>query len=393
MKEKDQIMKPKTNLVLDRNSLDSLKRNIKSISLARKQREQDPSFHLAYPEYIGVKLTHKCNMRCIHCYQWNSKGHNHFFSKEMQNQEIDVSIMEKLIYETSKNKARFYLWGGEPLFHSKFADIAALFEKDPRETVICTNGLLVPKYIDNIIKMGAKTELVLSVEGFEDTHDSFRGKGSFKKVIETLDFLLELRKKKLYYGKIYVHMMINDDMSNSLFDFAEYLENKGVDFLIFCFPWYISQENSLAMDDFFKNNFPGEVTSQLSSWHGFKYSMNLSSVPKLISQIQKINEKMWNMRIRFQPDLDYSEIPQFIEDKYTKNCSQKCLGLSSRIDVSPNGDVSACKQFAEFYVGNLYESSLSDIWNGEKYNIIRKTIGNNLMPVCTKCSNLFVHNM
>lgn len=386
-------MQPKSKVKLDDESLKILKNTIKNIAVPRRERKKDPGYATKLPEVVGIKLTNRCNLRCTHCYEWNEEGYHHFMDEKEQNMDLDFEMLKKVIQETKEAQSRLYLWGGEPLCYSDFGKIAEILEKENREVTMCTNGLLVEKNMDSIIKLSSNLELLIPVEGFEKEHDAIRGKGNFKKVMETIDFLGDLRRKGIFKGRISVHTVINDAMIGKMYSLLEFFESKCIDFVMLCYPWYISDETSKKMDDYFSEHFSWLGNEEENkSWHSFKYKINPDNIPALMEEIQNINKKVWNMRVRYQPGLELNEIEGFVLGNSDYKIKQEhCLVLSNRMDVIPGGDVPACKFFNELYVGNLKENSLPEIWHSEQYRKIRETIHFNSMPVCSKCSALYLN--
>ncbi len=388
-------MQPRTKVTHNEKSLEILKTTIKNVSIPLRERRKNPRYATELPKVIGMKLTNKCNLRCKHCYQWNEDGYHKFMDQEEQNQDLDFEIVKKLLNETKRSESRLYLWGGEPLCYKNFDKICDLIAADLRETVICTNAILLEEHLDSIIKISEKLELLIPVEGFEQEHDEIRGKGNFQKVMKVIDRLLELKEKNIFKGKISIHTVINDNIIDKLYDLAEFYETKKIDFVLFCYPWYISSETSCKMDNYFREKFSwidNTNNAGEKSWHAFKYNINADNIEKLKEQLQKINQKIWRISLRYQPDLEAEDINEFVlgnEVMSLKN--RKCLSISTRMDVMPDGSVTACKFFSELQMGNLKNRSVSEIWHCEEFSRLREIIDNELMPVCSKCSVLHLH--
>ncbi|RCW43486.1 radical SAM/SPASM domain-containing protein [Paenibacillus prosopidis] len=388
-------MQPTSKVKMDEKSFEILKRTIRNVVVPHRERKLDPAYKTVMPEVVAVKLTNRCNLRCKHCYQWNESGYHHDMEQAEQNLDIDTEVFRRMLEETRETKSRLYLWGGEPLFHRNIEDILLMLENDPRETTICTNAYLIEKYEEALCRISPNLELLIAIEGFEKEHDLLRGKGSFSKVMDQIDRLLLLRRQGIFHGKISVHSVINDSMIGRLYELMEFFEQKGIDLVLLCFPWYISHEATGEMDGFFREQFDWlkELEeNQRSSWHAFKYHIDPDNVGSLMDDLKRINERMWQTRIRYQPGLDFDEIEGFVSgNAMTSRCATKCLALSTRADITPSGNVSACKFFSEFSVGNLHQQSLSDIWNSEAYDRIRRTLGEQLSPACSKCNVLYLH--
>ncbi|WP_159886788.1 radical SAM/SPASM domain-containing protein [Paenibacillus puerhi] len=391
-------MQPKSSVVIDEKAFDIMKRTMRNMAVPYRERVKNPKYRTPVPESIGIKLTNRCNLRCIHCFQWNEDGYHHAMDKEEQNKDIDLDVFRRIMEETSEAKSRLYLWGGEPMFHKQFDQILEMLAADRREMTICSNGLLLDKYLDDIVKISPGLELLIAVEGLEAEHDFIRGKGTFAKTMQQIERLVELREQGIYKGRISVHSVINDSMIPKLYELLEYFESLNLDLVILCFPWYISKETSVQMDSYFTEKFSWLRKldeSQINSWHAFKYQMNPEHVDSLIGALQRINDRVWNIRVRYQPGLDYDEIQQFVRgEAMTSRCATTCMALSTRLDVLPTGEVTACKFFSEFTVGNLKEQGLQEIWDSEKYDRIREIINvEGLTPACSKCSVLYLHGI
>ncbi|MDY8023276.1 radical SAM/SPASM domain-containing protein [Paenibacillus polymyxa] len=388
-------MQPSSKVTLDAKSFEILKRTIKNVVVPHRKRKADTGYKTPMPEVLALKLTNRCNLRCKHCYQWNDSGYHHDMDKIEQNMDLDPEIFRNVLKETRMTQSRLYLWGGEPLFHHNIGDILKMLEEDPRETTICTNAYLIHKYEDELCRISTNLELLIAIEGFEQEHDLIRGKGSFRKVMEQIDRLLELRRVGRFQGKISVHSVINDSMIGRLYELMEFFEHKGIDLVMLCFPWYISDQTTSEMNAFFTENFnwlKSIPEGERSSWHAFKYHIKPENIDRLLRDMKCINNRTWNTRIRYQPGLDFDEIEDFVRgNAMTSRCATKCLALSTRADITPTGSVSACKFFSEFSVGNLQDQSLTDLWNSETYDRIRRSLGEQLSPACSKCNVLYLH--
>jgi len=385
-------MQPDSRIELDKQSFDLLKRTLRiNVETQRLRRGQD----MPLPQVLGIKLTNRCNLRCAHCYQWNEDGYHRDMEHAEQALDLDISLFEKVLEETRHAKTRLYLWGGEPLFHREISRILDLLAGDVRETIICTNAHYLDRHLAGICKISETLELLIAVEGFEAQHDVLRGKGSFVKVMGQIVELLRLRAEGSFKGKISVHCVINDQMINRLYEFVEFLQNKGVDLILLCFPWYISEDTSREMNLFVADKFDWLINLSnrtRHSWDAFKYRISPINIEALIADLKRINSRTWKTRVRYQPGLDFDEIEAFVRGKaMTARCAKRCMVLNSRADITPGGGVSACKFFSEFSVGNLNRQSLQDIWNSDTYNGIRQVLGNELSPACSKCNVLYLH--
>jgi radical SAM protein with 4Fe4S-binding SPASM domain len=390
-------LQPETDVKFDSNSFNRIKRTIRNMSLGRKQSSHDPSFAMDIPDEVGIQLTNKCDLRCKHCFQWNENGFHKDYIKTLQQKEIDFGLIRKIFNETSKVKSNLYLWGGEPLCYSRLPDLSLLLEGDPRWTVFCTNGIAVKENIDALCRMSKSCALLISLDGFQIENDSIRGKGKYDIVMNNIKLLLDLKKKGTFQGEISVNCVINYMMIGKLYDFALMFEHLGINSLYFCFPWYISQETAERMDTFFKDHFSWLLKFEdgfKPSWHSYTYKLDPGPHDVLKEDIKKLNGKKWKIRMRLQPALEMDEIADFIEDKgKPAQDRSKCIGIRNRMNVTPDGKVTACKMFPEFTVGDLNEFSVTDVWRNDNFRKAREIINGGLMPICSKCILLYLHGV
>jgi len=73
------------------------------------------------PQEVAFKLTNRCDLRCIHCYQWNETGYHHRLTKERHG-DLELSIVARVLEATRAVKSNVYLWGGEPLVYQDWTD-------------------------------------------------------------------------------------------------------------------------------------------------------------------------------------------------------------------------------------------------------------------------------
>lgn len=220
-------MQPTSRVSLDEQSFEALKRTIKNVVVPHRERKHDPGFKTVMPEIMSLKLTNRCNLRCKHCYQWNESGYHHDMDTAEQNLDMDLGMIQRLLEETDEAQSRLYLWGGEPLFHRQAKEILDLLKEHPRDTTICTNAYMIPKFEEELCAISDNLELLIPIEGFQEEHDFLRGKNSFQKVIDAVDRLLELREQGRFRGRISVHNVINDNMIGRLYELVEFLSKKA----------------------------------------------------------------------------------------------------------------------------------------------------------------------
>ncbi len=72
----------------------------------------------------------------------------------------------------------------------------------------------------------------------------------------------------------------------------------------------------------------------------------------------------------------------------------RCLAVHNRMEVHADGNVSSCKFFPEFVVGNLYDTSAEDLWHSPNFRRVREIMAENgMMPICSRCILLYLNGV
>ncbi|MBF0299995.1 MAG: radical SAM protein [Oligoflexia bacterium] len=134
------------------------------------------------PISVVLETTFQCNMRCIHC--GTSCGEKK--SNELTLQE-HYKLADDLVYLGLKD---IFLSGGEALLNPDWKKIATYYADRGVRVVLLSNGLLIPKKIDEL-KDSPIDQIGISIDGLKSTHDRIRKvNGSYDialKAIELLD--------------------------------------------------------------------------------------------------------------------------------------------------------------------------------------------------------------
>jgi len=124
-------------------------------------------------KYIAeFDLTDTCNLNCPHCYHFRQKDkldYTELSTEEWRNKFVDLK---------KSGIRRVLLIGGEPSLRKDIIELACSIFK---YVDICSNGLIK-------IDFNFNAKLFISIDGNETTHDSIRGKGVFKKVLENYSY-------------------------------------------------------------------------------------------------------------------------------------------------------------------------------------------------------------
>ncbi len=153
------------------------------------------------PRALIFFVTHRCNLRCSHCFFW----------REI-NQEIPELTLEEIrrIARSMHHPLSLSITGGEPFLRSDLPDILDAFHDGcgMHEAAVATNGVLTERIVDSVAAILERRYLSsfgvqVSIDGTEAAHDAIRQvPGTFRKAMRTITALTELAKRD---GRLSVH--------------------------------------------------------------------------------------------------------------------------------------------------------------------------------------------
>ena len=120
------------------------------------------------PTSVAIDITHKCNLKCLHCYWWEQE---HF-------QELDDRHMIAFMKDLRRQGLRAaILYGGEPTLRPEICRAAdRIFDA----TLAFTNGMNGFPELEN-------GQWILSLDGPEKENDRIRGTGVYRKAVGNLE--------------------------------------------------------------------------------------------------------------------------------------------------------------------------------------------------------------
>lgn len=392
------MSQPRTSKPLDERALTHLEQKIRSLSRIRRAQKNEPAHAPALPEEVGLQLTNRCNLRCEHCFQWNESGFHRLLPKEKQRDELDIELIEKILEATRPAASKLYLWGGEPLVYRHWDRLSELLQRDPRWTVLCTNGVGIEQRMESLLPISENLVSLISLDGFESTNDAVRGKGTFHRIMSGVNLLLDLKRAGTYRGEVSISAVISGTLVPDLTRFVEFFDGLAVNTLYLVFPWYIPTATAQRMDAYYDEHFSWmrDEGGPIPSWYSYQFHVDPSLIDDLRRQVQAIASRRWRIRVRFQPALEPDEVEGFIlgSEKPAQGRT-RCFSVASRMNVLPDGRMTMCKLFPEFSVGTLENDveSIRGLWGGDHAARARATFACGLMPICSKCVQLYLHGV
>lgn len=327
-----------------------------------------------YPRLINCFITEDCNFQCPMCHVANSRQKQHL-------KMLSFESIKKLADEVSSSGVSFQLSGGEPLLHPEIIPIIKYLHQKNIPTGLVTNGLLLEKYADQLIKSGLDF-LAVSLDGPDESTQFKRGHvpKSFNQIIRGIEKFCQLRQNQTF-PNLRIATVINKTNLHNFDKIYSVLKNIPIDHWSISHFFYYYHYIKNNQDQFFKkyhtgNDVWGQYTGNKKAYFTEK-ERNLLKVK--LAQIQNIKDN--KMIISFN-DID-------IDKYYTGQKPSKksfCDSPFRQIFLRGNGDVEICHGFI---AGNIHQQSLKEIWHNPLVNKFRKIlIKHKTIPACFRCCAL-----
>lgn len=344
---------------------------------------------------IYFRITPLCNLKCIMCGQRGDKGVlKGEYAKDEAKKIVPLTQYKHLVDEIAPDRPVFYMWGGEPFLYPDFMELAKYIVDKKCILSVNTNGTFLKKEAERIVK-DKWNALFVSLDGFEDTNDAIRGKGSYKRVIE--GFKEINRQKKLQNSKL-PHMGIVTTVSNMNYMYLDKLVSAVKDFDL---SWHFINLGTYSNDKIVKEHtefMKENLDTETFCLEAYNTAYNEGIDGKIFSEIlQKIHTLKPGYPIVTVPAINPDKIGEYYSD-LTTIVRDRCRVPWSQCNIDYNGDVHFCADYPEYILGNIRNEKLYSILNNERSIKFRNTLKNSengLFPGCVRCyqNMLFGHKV
>ena len=169
-------------------------------------------------DYLRISLTDRCNLRCTYCMP--EEGITLRPKKEFMTSEEVIQIASTFV-ELGVKKIR--LTGGEPLIKKDFNNIINQLSKLGVEIFMTTNGILLHKYFQTLLKAGVK-KINISLDTLNKHQFSLiTRRDHFDLVYQNIDKAIDL------FDEVKLNVvLIKGKNDNEILDFIKLTQQKKV---------------------------------------------------------------------------------------------------------------------------------------------------------------------
>ena len=326
------------------------------------------------PLLVKIKLTWRCNLRCVMCNIWRQQRH----------ELLSLDRLRALADELADLGTRkVHLSGGETLLRPDLFDLVAYLSDKGMRVNLTTNGtLLTPERAERLVEAGVRGVSISVDSPDRKVHDRIRGvAGAWKRTVRGIRALRRVVDRHRAKVRLRINTVITRRNYATLDRLAAFAHGEGVDRLTL-----------IPVDD---------PTGQLRLNKTRIRDFNARVAPVLAEEgvaweLFQTPEEAYPFG-RTGRELEYSKLGEYARGLYRR---QPCYAPWTHAFITPRGRVHACCMTRGARpLGDLRTQSFREVWEGASYRALRVAIRDgHLYPACHRCddflqANRFLHRL
>ncbi|MEO7192889.1 MAG: radical SAM protein [Vicinamibacterales bacterium] len=329
------------------------------------------------PAGVVYEATMRCNLHCEFCYVGtllNIEGE--------WRQELPLDVLRRAFPEQSGLSVS--LTGGEIFMRKDILDVMDVFrEKGYVCGYLTTNGTIITderaEALAMLASQGFLKHISVSIDGPGDLHDRARGvAGTFERTAAGLKRLQQAATRLHAPLRVSINTTVAHETLEALSSMVDVAADLGVDAIGLNHLMYSTPEEV------------NETVRLLGETDASTISTFVTEDPgldpaRVRQQVDALAERCRERGVRF--DMRPKVKSGLIEPYYTpgSNLAGRCLYPFLYARVSFSGKAYFCP-FIRIEVGDLTTQSLEEVWTGDRYVSLRRTlVENGIFPVCRRC--------
>ncbi len=345
---------------------------------------------------LSIRITDICNLRCHTCGQWGDQGFLHGRNlKELKSKEVSPERYLALLNDLHRHgqHPNVYLWGGEPTLYSGWMDIIRRATALRMPTAIATNATGVADVAEELVQ-APMFLLQISIDGHDAaTHNAARpaagGGDNHATVLRALEAIREAKnRQKRKLPLVAALCTISEVNARHVMDVYEAYKDK-VDLFVFYLSWWIDPASAQAHEQDFARRF-GFVPTLHRGWIGDWTVRDAALLDRELAAVRRRARPLGMTPVTVIPDIRGAHnLNTYYGDHSATFGYERCISIFHAVELDANGDMSPCRDYHDYVVGNVQERTITELWNNELFKQFRQSVHTDgLMPVCTRCCGL-----
>jgi len=320
---------------------------------------------LKLPKVLYIETTNRCNLRCRGCILYRGNWEP----------DRDISLEEAVgITDQLPDLEQAYLHGiGEPLLNKDLPAIIRHLKQRQVNVLFNSNGILLDRRRQQELISAGLDELRVSLDAASSAgYENIRSSSAFDGIVDNLKSFLALKKREQAgIPKLSLWFLGTRDNIAELPAFIALAADIGID------------EVYLQRLVFFQDDKGYGVARAAKS---LQDPAGRSS--ELIEQSQELAVKLG---VRFNASGRSTPVDSLQGEAEAGLPWSNCYRPLTLMYITANGNVLPCcispfatVDYASITLGNVFESSLAEIWSGQKYTNFRKRHQTATPPQCCR---------
>jgi len=308
-----------------------------------------------FPITLEIDLTNRCNHNCSFC--------NYAERINTSRDSLDTSVLKTRLKEakTLGTKAVVFSGGGEPMLHKDYFEIIDFTKQVGFDVGTISNGSIIAENnVDTIVKSLQWIRISLA-GGDRDSYKKVQGVDQFDKIIENLKLLSDVKIKKNNQFNIGIRTLVTPENVHTLINLARIIKNFKINYLQFA---------------------PDQYTTDKGLFWNNETTRTIFNEVKEILKTENIN-LLGTAFMREQEKLDYPTT---------------CYAHFFKGAILAEGDYAFCqnvkdhtqKDIQKYLIGNIYKSTLSEIWSSDMIKDIESWVRPNNCGLF--CKHMAINN-
>jgi MoaA/NifB/PqqE/SkfB family radical SAM enzyme len=331
-----------------------------------------------FPRLVSLTITDTCNLRCRMCGQWSDHGSR----RGQKDRFMEAAIWKRLVDEVADHPGTGLLVrGGEPFLYPDIIDVLGHVKRCGLSVSIDTNGTRIAEHAQAITDLGVD-HLTISIDGPAEIHDHVRRRaGCYERIRKGLVELQRLQRGHERRTSLSLCFTISGDSYRGLGQMPGIARARGVPTLSVAPYFYVTEavgrEHERIMRD--------ELGCEGRSWRGFHHESSGVDVDEFLVQLRQFERELGEIEAYPYMPLTDEEYRAWFESCVEPVGPLRCGNVHGLLDVQPDGGVNFCVDFPDYFVGNVRESSLAELWKSDRAQRFRDYRDERPLPVCVRC--------
>ena len=321
------------------------------------------------------------------CGQWCEHGYNLAKPNTELKEVVPLSVYKKMVDDVSHLKPFIYIWGGEPFLYPDLIPLIRYMKEKDFIVSLVTNGIKLKEYAEEMVDYNWEA-LMLSLDGTKDIHNEIRGsKDCYDTLVSGINKIQDIKKKKkktLPY--IMLLVTVSSDNAHILDKIVDLGKEINPDCYVIYYSWFTNENTGKQHTKVFEKHLG--VTPK--SWKGYLHEVDKIDIEALKECVKKIKSKKYPYPMFFIPDLPLNQLKKYYHEPGNFFGYGKCVTPWLIAELMPNGDVSPCRDYPDYVVGNIKNEGILEIFNNERYRKFRLALkkAGGVFPICARCCGL-----